>query len=165
FDDHVLIEWESFAEQPGILYEVERSSDGQHFRSIGQISETGQERYELLDRSPVMGENFYRILAIDPTGYFDFSKVVSTRFPGRAPIEVFPNPVFDEIQIYFQEIEDEAVIRIYNLQGQVVRREVFADDREEIVKRMFVPTLSPGVYLYRIVSGDVVAEGKFIKQR
>lgn len=165
FDEYIKVEWESFAEQPGILYEVERSADGLHFSSIGQVSETGQDRYELLDQSPIDGENFYRILAIDPTGYFDFSKVVSTRFPGRAPIEVFPNPVFDELQIYFQEIVGEAEIRIYNLQGQVVRREVFSDDREEIIKRMFVPTLSPGVYLYRVVSGEIVAEGKFIKRR
>lgn len=163
FDKHVRIEWESFAELPAILYEVERSADGLHFNSIGQISATGKDKYELLDESPIMGENFYRILAIDPDGYFDFSKVVSTQFPGRAAIEFYPNPVLDEINIYFQEIAGEAEVILYNLQGQVVRRQTWIDDREEVVKRLFVPTLPAGVYLYRVVSQNAVKEGKFVK--
>lgn len=163
FDEYVRIEWESFNELAGILYEVERSADGLHFSSIGQISETGLGSYELFDQSPVNGENFYRILAIDPDGYFDFSKVVTARFPGRAAIELYPNPVLDEINVYFQEIEGEAEIHIYNLQGQIVRTQAWTDDREEVVKRMFVPNLAPGVYLYRVVSEQAVSEGKFIK--
>lgn len=165
YEDHVLVEWESLTEMPGVLYEVQRSADGHAFATIGQISQLGQPRYGFKDFQPIRGENFYRIMVIRPDGFFEFSRVVTTLFPGKPAILVYPNPTQGEILIDFKEVHGEAAFALYDLQGKIVADYRWVYDQKEVSKRIFVPLLSPGWYIYRTTDGAQVLTGKVQKLR
>jgi len=91
----VELSWTTASEFNSDYFDVERSTDGVNFSSIGRVQAAGfstsVRKYVLDDRQPVRGVNYYRLRQVDRDGTMDFSQVVSVRFvPTR--LEVFPNP-------------------------------------------------------------------------
>jgi glucose/arabinose dehydrogenase/PKD repeat protein len=164
-DKQVLISWEAVNETPGASYEVQRSIDGQNFEGIGQLNASGEATYQLIDSQPFLGQNFYRILLVRADGFFEFSPVVSTRFPPHPDIMIYPNPTFGEINLDFRKVHETAEFSLYDLQGRAVVKKIWIDHREEVHKFLQVPLLSPGWYTYRISDGKSVVVGKLQKLR
>jgi hypothetical protein len=99
-DKQVLVKWEIAEESQINKYEIERSTDGVSFDKIGEVASKGtnaSETYQWLDASPVTGNNYYRIRAVETSGDPIFSKTVLvdlTNLTANGPeIRVFPNPV------------------------------------------------------------------------
>ena len=57
-------------------FEVERSSNGRDWKSIGTIANHSENLYEALDANPMNGTNHYRIKQTDGAGRFHYSRVI-----------------------------------------------------------------------------------------
>lgn len=91
------INWSTQRELNSLHFEVERSSDGKDFSTIGQVASRGDQgsNYSFTDASPHSGTNFYRLRQVDVDGQFQVSKTLAVIF-GDGDIvltKMYPNPV------------------------------------------------------------------------
>jgi len=123
--NNILVQW-STADENGITrYRVERSADGRNFSSIGDVVANGTRaaQYQLTDRQPLNGNNFYRIRSIGTAGEEKLSATVKVAPVAKAGgMSIFPNPVTgSEINLMIDNMpRGEYLLRIVNDLGQVI---------------------------------------------
>src|SRR5580698_7045718 len=67
--DKVGLQWDADSAKEGDYFVVQRSSDGEHYETIGALRSFGSNNhYEMTDQSPPNGVNFYRIKYEGQTG-------------------------------------------------------------------------------------------------
>ena len=121
----VKIEWETAAELNSSHFLIERSLDGVNFEVIGDLPAAGNSvspiEYEFMDYAPSRGNNYYRLKQVDfDQAYEYFNTVVVNGASGAemTQVNLYPNPVQDELNLYFDS-EDGGVysVKIYNQLG------------------------------------------------
>jgi carboxypeptidase T len=98
----VQISWEATLDGTHAYFEVERSTDGDHFVPVGRV--TGAPPYRLTDPSPA-SYSYYRVVAVDSQGKRVYSKMVSVRNIPAYTVNVTPNPVKNTVYIKFNLTE------------------------------------------------------------
>ena len=91
-----IVENESNMEQ----YEVEKSADGIHFRTVNTVpaNNAATNSYSWVDKTPLQGNNYYRIRSMDLNGKTQYSKVAKVLITkGKQGISIYPNPVTNGI--------------------------------------------------------------------
>jgi len=92
--------WTTENEQSSTLFSVERSiDDGKTFFMLDSLSSNGGGAYTYVDKSPMSGDNLYRLKIQDMNGAITFSNVVSiedetttTAAPDVSVVNIYPNP-------------------------------------------------------------------------
>ena len=133
----IQIDWTSYSEDNVLRYEIERSSDGSNFNSIGTVdamNSNSMNHYNFIDTDPLRGNNFYRLRSIDADGQYSYSVILKVNVNG----------------IY--------TIRIFNLGGQ----QVYAETVTQIRKIDLPSVLSRGIYCMQIWSGATRMISKLI---
>ncbi len=94
----IQVDWVMNSEQDMDKYEVEKSTDGRHFVKTGTVLSKGnssiQVNYGWFDTNPAVGDNFYRIRAIEKAGTYKYSDIVRVNI-GKGistGISMYPNP-------------------------------------------------------------------------
>ncbi len=75
-------------------YEVERSSDGNTWTTIGTVAAAARSSYGLPDLSPA-AKNYYRLKVVDNDGKITYSNIVLITLKGKSGIVVYPSPSAD----------------------------------------------------------------------
>jgi hypothetical protein len=115
--------WQTSSEVNTHSFDIERSTDGIAFQSIGAVKTVGNSKttqfYFFNDKNPISSNyNYYRLKVNDLDNTFTFSKVISVENPKRDNIMIRQNRS-GEIVI---ETEDNIqLVTIFNLFGQIVR--------------------------------------------
>ena len=137
-DEHVLpVEWLSFTaktiqngtllewkvlEKDNDFFEIQRSEDGQNFRSIGKIKSQNLGNYQFVDTEKIAQTVYYRIKQVDLDTKFSFSKIIAIKNgfleqTQSKPI-LFPNPNSDnEINISWKNVDQKTTVLILNVLG------------------------------------------------
>lgn len=157
-DDEISITWEVANEVNVSQYIIEKS-EGQStagFNILGSIEANGQNTYSFIDKQPINGFNYYRIITEDVDGQVNNSPIITIVYDGLMDIENYyakhlvlsPNPVKDKIHLSIGKL-----IRIVDLNGR------------EYPASLDVSRLSSGMYI-AIIEGDdnFIVQKKFIKQ-
>ncbi|MEM6724681.1 MAG: hypothetical protein AAF598_11620, partial [Bacteroidota bacterium] len=97
-EQQVLLEWQTATELNNDYFEVQRSSNGLNFESIGRVAGAGTTEipqfYNLLDEAPFFGDNYYRLKQVDFDGSFHYSEVVVVSvYPKGESLTMYPNIV------------------------------------------------------------------------
>lgn len=103
FKNEVILSWETASELDNEGFEVQRSSDGENWKTLRFINGSGttsiQQKYSYSDR-PGTGQFYYRLKQIDFGGTYTFSEVISvTVEDGNLELFIYPNPVLDVLVI------------------------------------------------------------------
>ena len=121
------VEWSANTETNMDHYEVERSFDGVQFSKQTTISAVGNSsaavNYNWYDASAQVGDNYYRVKAMDRTGQVKYTSVVKVVIGRGVPaISVYPNPVSgDNIGVQLRNLEKGIyTISLYDKIGQQV---------------------------------------------
>ncbi len=90
----VDLQWKIYNDDQGDYFIVERSTDGEHFETVGamKISDTTTS-YNLSDNPSYNGVNFYRVKYTSKAGKFIYSKTVQATLAGAVDFKFYPNPV------------------------------------------------------------------------
>jgi hypothetical protein len=145
------LEWETASEVNNKAFEIERSTDGTKFTTIGKVNALNKaSNYQYIDNQP-LAVSYYRLRQIDNDGSFSFSKVVSVANKNtKAVLSVYPTLVADVLNI---STEDVSNYQVFNLLGQQVLSGAAAS-------RIDVGSLTKGTYFLRIGTEQV----RFMKQ-
>jgi len=100
----VKLNWTTASEVNNDHFNVERSSDGNGWKSIATVNGSGNSsktvNYSAYDERPLSGNNFYRLKQHNHDGKFTVSMVKILRFDGgdKLVVSVSPNPAKGAIQ-------------------------------------------------------------------
>jgi hypothetical protein len=121
----VALSWKTETEINSDHFEIERSTDGINFASIGTKQAAGNSvstiNYTYADPNMAAPVYYYRLKLVDFDGRSGYSNVAIVRKPnGIKGMRVFPNPASDQVNLEFSNAKGNYEISVYNQGGQLV---------------------------------------------
>ncbi|MFK8164712.1 MAG: T9SS type A sorting domain-containing protein [Lewinella sp.] len=160
-----LLNWKTVEESQNEGFEIERSDDERAWTNIGFVDGHGESdqirTYDFIDENLTGATYFYRLRQMDYGGAFTYSPIVGitleTAITGS--IEVFPNPVFNEMNVRLPLSDgEEGVLKLLNTVGAEVYRQTVTGQSVELT----IPQITPGMYILRVDAGKQVYSRKVI---
>jgi hypothetical protein len=146
-----LVSWQLADERNILQYEIERSENGRLFTKLGVVLKGNNVLYKFTDNAPLSGINYYRIKAVETDGSFKYSVIVKVSFTGKIDIEVYPNPVSENMVIVLPEAlqRNNLLFQMVNAAGAVVlSKQVKNASSQELLQ---VSALKSGYYILKII--------------
>jgi hypothetical protein len=166
----VLLNWRTATEVNNDYFLIEKSTDGRNFEKLGTINGSGNtfipQDYELIDKQPAIGVNYYRLTQIDFDGtYATFNQIVAVEYLGAQNIAIQPNPVKgNQIQLIYQTTaKGDLKVEIYNVTGQLVQQLDLQTVAARNVFDISLNNLSSGVYIIRTTQQQNIQSLRFVK--
>jgi hypothetical protein len=125
---NILVQWQTADELNVHDYEVERSTDGTNFTTLGTIAADNAGKYSYTDNAaPLSDKLFYRIKATDVSGGIDVTPIVTvSRSQSQSTINITPNPFKDNVQLQVSSSKEQlAVVRIFGQDGKLYQNYQF----------------------------------------
>lgn len=163
----VPLKWATATEQNSSHFDIERSTDGQKYETIGQVKAGGNTAtkldYSFIDNNlPAQNIFYYRLKQVDFDEKFVYSDIVSIKKKERDPsVKMFPNPADSEITIF--GVADNAQIEVYNEIGQLVKTVHSLSSGS----KMTITDLPKGVYFVKLTNKEIsgnIQTARFIKK-
>jgi hypothetical protein len=163
----VILNWSTVTETNNSHFEIERSSDGEQWLTLGQVQGSGNSHelnvYEYIDVNPLSGTNYYRLKQVDFNGDFSYSelKVVIIDFVLPEKVTIYPNPALSFINIDIPDGVDFVKTEIRSIDGRIIEINEF---QNQLLVQLTVSHLLPGIYYLHIQMGDQLLVNPFVKQ-
>lgn len=152
-NNSILLNWSTSSELNSNYFNLEKSSDGTNFYSIGTVNAAGtstiQRNYNFTDRQ-VNEFNYYRLKMVDIDGHFIYSKTVLIKNPdAKQNVWVVNNPFRTFIQVRFAKTPQQKVqFDLVNMAGVTVYRKETGSSNE-IRLDLSTVYLPAGMYMLR----------------
>jgi hypothetical protein len=149
----VELSWTTSVEQNNRGFDVQRSSNGSAFTTIGFVNSVGnttlETTYHFTDASPQTGKNYYRLRQVSNDNRSTFSTIrLLDMSKDLQDLQLYPNPANTVITIV--NIKAGNLLSIYDSQGRSVLTKRATNSQEDIQ----VEKLSSGVYILQITNSD-----------
>jgi hypothetical protein len=171
-DGQSFLQWNTASEINNEGFEVQHSTNGVHFASIGWVEGHGTtnvaNEYHFVHENPVQGWNYYRLKQVDFDGKFEYSRLIPVFADNLPRVEIYPNPLKDN-RLFLSRINTDQPVQVIvtNMLGQDPFE--LAQDPIELAQDPMMPTcfliprrLAPGLYHVRIRMGEAVHTRKLI---
>ena len=150
--DMIKLSWYENTAQAGEIFNVEKVNTKGDFELIDIVSaKSGNSLrdYTLIDKTPLPGENIYRITLSKNDGTETQSEIIRVEFKNtKTTIQIFPNPTDGFFDVFLKtDISEESTLYIYNSMGQKLRKEITIG---ESVVHFDLSDLPVGLYTVRI---------------
>ena len=160
-----VLDWMTATEQNNDGFYVERSIDGKNWEALGFVQGAGTtnelQTYNYIDESPLAGSNYYRLKQVDYNGDFQYSDIRVVEFEGKKiSIDIYPNPVQDFLNINFDGEQQDLMVSIYSVSGQLIRQE----NLTEMNNQINLSELNGGLYFIKVEGKTLNIFQKIIKQ-
>lgn len=156
----VQLTWKTYSEIDSKEFEIQRSTDGINFTSIGTKAAAGNSatelNYDFVDPNMQANVYYYRLKQYDINGNFAYSNVVPVRRASGTvrSVRVFPNPSAGQLNLEFSKAKGNYVISLISQSGQevAVQKSVVNYDVQYItVNRNSLPA---GSYILKVRNAD-----------
>ncbi|MDO1446842.1 T9SS type A sorting domain-containing protein [Rhodocytophaga aerolata] len=163
----VNVNWFTSTEHNSSHFILQRSADGVNFVSLTTLKAAGESKsvqtYTYVDRKPLSGTNYYRLLMVDKDDSKTTSKIVSAEITKttQAAIDIYPNPS-DGKHIFIQMgYTGEVVVSVFTMTGaEVITQRAISDGN--IVTIQPRNGLAPGMYIVRVATSQGSYQQKLI---
>ena len=127
----VNLTWSTSVELNFSHFVIERSGDQTTWASIGTVqghNAIAGANYSFTDNSPLHGNNYYRLRAVDLDGKSALSDIRFVKGSIITGLKFGPNPAVDNLGLTFgSDITSNVVVRLLNQNGQVVKEKQFSN--------------------------------------
>ncbi len=126
----IELKWITASEINNDYFSIERSPDGFNYSEIGRVQGAGnsttENTYLLVDPSPLVGNNYYKLSQLDFDGHKEEYAPIYFRFQltgkGFYILDYSPTLFDDHLTIYYNDEKSEHVeIQIFNPTGELIR--------------------------------------------
>ena len=162
----VVLEWATASENNNNYFEIERSTDGINFVTIGYVDGAGNSssllNYEFTDNAPEQGQVYYRLSQVDFDGKREFAdKVVAVLYTGSEieNLTIVPNPTDGLFRVSVTGSMAGGRIELLSQAGKMIR----IVDVESYDATIDISDLPSGMYVLRFVTDTKVLQQKVVK--
>jgi len=167
----VQLNWNTGSETNNKGYEVQRSTDGNNFTTLGFVlansNPTNFNSYKYIDEANAK-KIFYRIKQIDNDGKFSFSKIAIVQLAANnMMVQVVPNPVTTTVELLAGNTlntNNQLIISVYNTQGTLLKNVVGSFDLVRNSIKNVLNNQPAGVYHFIVSDGIEMQKIKVIRQ-
>jgi len=166
---NINVYWATASETDNMGFDLERSTDATNFERIDWVEGQGNSSistdYKYIDTN--VNKDiiyYYRIKAIETSGKYEYSPIVSASLGGNAVgVQVFPNPIRQQNEnLSLVAITDgDLQIQIFNEAGQLMLSRNFSGLKGEIIQ-FAMPQLAAGMHLVTMTNGEYIKRTKLI---
>lgn len=159
-NNNVVLTWSTSKETDNKEFEVQRSNDGTNWIVIGTVKGTGNssltEQYSFTDYGIAGTVAYYRLRQVDANGNNTYSVIKTIHLDAAAPVtKIYAGNKTLSIE-FNKEIKNPVVIRLINLNGQVI-------SAQKVQKAAYKLTLNmsncqSGIYIVHVSDGQSVNE-------
>ena len=146
------LSWSTADEANSSHFEVQRSADGREWTTLENVKAANESRvaahYDALDKSPLAGQNLYRLKMVDNDGTFAYSKVQALTFNGPESVSFYPNPVSDRLLLAETTLRNAVSLKLLDQTGKPVF------EASKPVPVIHTGHLSNGTYILQITRKD-----------
>lgn len=160
--------WETATEFNNAGFDVEKSTDGLHFSSIGFVKGNGssftQNTYSFIDKN-FTKTAYYRLNQFDFDGKTTYSSIVSLQKEGKGnTVKIYPNPISTQSDLtieFSEQVETSLNIDVVDVQGRIL----YKKQSEKGIESLKIPVgnWARGMYFVRLTNGAKTEISKFIK--
>lgn len=168
WNETIRLKWQTASEKNFDYFSVEKSLDGKTFSQIAKVAGKGSDNaganYLLDDEKPVIGNNYYRLQAVDVDGTAETFDIILVDYTTEKKFEVYPNPVTKNsiaAKINFSDFSSCAVV-IYDQMSKVIHTSSLTSIETEFT---FSSELVNGVYFAKLISPDYAKTVRFLVLR
>ncbi len=154
------LSWATTDEVDNDRFEIQRSTDGTNFSTIGSVAgkgtNSGLTEYYFDDENPVKGVNYYRLRQVDINGKFTLSAVITVTISTKGfVLEHYPNPVHDLLTLRVEgNVFGNIRVLITDIQGRAVSQKTIRKDGALLQNSIEVRQLQSGVYQLELLFAD-----------
>jgi hypothetical protein len=170
-----ILNWATVSELNSKGFEVQRSTDGGNFYSLGFVSTKGLNgnsisilNYEYVDYDVIGVDQYYRLKQIDIDGASKLSAVVkvSRAIPLKYTVSnLYPNPAADIVYFNFSSKDKTALnVEVLDLSGRVVMKKILTAVAGNNGFDFDVNRLSKGLYVLRVSNSEFISINKFVRK-
>ncbi len=158
-----FLQWQTANETNSRGFEIQRSNNAQNWSSIAFVNSAGTStgNYSYTDVQPMNGKNYYRLRQLDISGAYKLSEIKWVDFSKKLSLGISPNPVINSINIYTDAALSNALLEIYNTQGQLILRTKLTGNGNISIPAQ---NLVKGNYVANISVDGIKERIKFIKE-
>ncbi|HEX6846190.1 MAG TPA: T9SS type A sorting domain-containing protein [Chitinophagaceae bacterium] len=166
--DFNLLTWVTSRETNNQYFEIERSSDGNNYSTLGRVegalNSSVEKRYSFKDHEPLY-IGYYRLKQGNIHGNVTYSRVIKIFRPVTATLVAkFENPVYDILKANLQTSEAGAAgVQIVDVTGKIIRTESIQMQKGTNQYRLDLSKLTSGTYYLVMTKGDSRKTFPFIK--
>lgn len=161
----VVLEWTTLSEKDNDFFEIERSTDGINFATIGFVQGAGNSAekltYSFADNAPENGIAYYRLSQVDYDGTRSYAdRLVSVVYAADRDIRltIVPNPTRGLFNVLIKGAS-EGVAKLLTQSGMPIRIvEIHLSD--ELID---ISDLPNGIYILQYQTGDNVVHERVVK--
>ena len=158
-NNNVIINWETFAESNIKTYTIEKSVNGTLFTKLSNVDARNgntNNKYSFIDKTPVDGNNYYRIKTLQANDNMRYSNILVVNFKTQnaSQFVVYPNPVQgNTIGLQLNNMEaGKYVARLFNAVGQEVYTNTITHNGfNESMNLQISKPLTFGVYHLKLI--------------
>ena len=163
-NSNVNLNWTTLSEINNLGFEIEKSTDGNNFETIGFVEGNGNSieniDYSFIDENPQNGSNYYRLKQIDFDGTFEYSNIISVVFENEIKTSFYPNPTNNQL-IINTALQGEVIIRLISMNGQIIYESIETIDNQLNID---VSDLNGGMYYLQVINkNSLILNEKFVK--
>jgi hypothetical protein len=164
----INLDWATGSEQNSKYFDIQKSSDGTNFFSIGSKDATGnsstQRNYNFTD-GKVSEFNYYRLKMVDIDGRFSYSRTILIKNPNAAQnVWVVNNPFETSIKLRLAKTPKQKVqFSLLNILGTQIWQNEYASSNEFTLDFSWI-YLPSGAYLLRTNVDGQIFTNKIIKK-
>ncbi len=166
-DNHqnTLLIWQTASEINNERFQIERSSDGRTFKTIGETAGAGNSSelrdYQFTDERPLIGKNYYRIKQIDFDGSFDYSPIEIINLSTNSEISIYPSVTNAQVNVKLPTgASGDAIVRVFSLDGQIL---FMQNKPSEELQFVDLSRFTPGQYFIQVFSENKTATQRVVK--
>ncbi len=145
-NEKVDLRWTIEGDEVDNQFTIEKSLDGQKFLEIGRLEakpDIKNQTHHFTDLHTQSGFNYYRIRSKTATDSMLLSGISFQFLSQKTGPVIYPNPVIDQMTLYFPEASSVIECMIVNSIGTLVEKKFFVQGKYNSI---FVSNLPPGRY-------------------
>ena len=161
---YARLEWQTSSETANRGFFIYRGGDETPFVKVAEVyaATSFPASYHFLDRSPLKGNNYYRLVQLDTDGRITELGLKTLAFNlGPSTIELFPNPTLDRVTLRFERGQYHSLVLTDNL-GRVWRKLEIGAQTDHLV--LDLSGYPAGVFFIQLKTARQTIVKKIIKQ-
>ena len=160
---NAFLQWKTSTEINNDFFNVEHSTDGQHYAVAGKVSGAGnstiEHSYSFIHRNVAEGKNYYRLAQYDINGEVKYSAIAVLNKSSALGLKAGPNPVTNSLLLSGNGLVNGKQFIIRTATGEVVIKGITNN------QPINVKSLNAGMYFISVQdAANNIQTKKFVKQ-